>query len=76
VVNVTDPYGRILRFSRHESLLFYQVAPQLYSRGRVHPVTTTTTTTNFIIFLKYILYFSGVSANHLDLVNVFIPNQE
>jgi hypothetical protein len=29
------PYSR---FSRHEPLLFYQVAPQLYSRGWVHPV--------------------------------------
>jgi hypothetical protein len=26
------------RFSRQEPLLFYQVAPQLYSRGWVHPV--------------------------------------
>jgi hypothetical protein len=32
-VSVTDPYGRILEFSRQEPLLFYQVAPQLYSRG-------------------------------------------
>jgi hypothetical protein len=28
VVSVTDPYGRISRFSRQEPLLFYQVAPQ------------------------------------------------
>jgi hypothetical protein len=35
VVSVTDPYGRILG---QEPLLFYQVAPQLYSRGRVDPV--------------------------------------
>jgi hypothetical protein len=33
VVSVTDPYGRILGFSRQEPLLFYQVAPQLYSQG-------------------------------------------
>jgi hypothetical protein len=26
------------RFSRQHPLLFYQVAPQLYSRGRVGPV--------------------------------------
>jgi hypothetical protein len=32
VVSVTDPYVRILGFSRQELLLFYQVAPQLYSR--------------------------------------------
>jgi hypothetical protein len=30
------PYSR---FSRQEPLLFYQVAPQLYSQGRVHPVS-------------------------------------
>jgi hypothetical protein len=29
------PYSR---FSRQEPLLFYQVAPQLYSRGLVDPV--------------------------------------
>jgi hypothetical protein len=28
VVSVTDPSGRISRFSREEPLLFYQVAPQ------------------------------------------------
>jgi hypothetical protein len=33
VVRVTDPYGRILGFLRQEPLLFYQVAPQLYSLG-------------------------------------------
>jgi hypothetical protein len=38
VVSVTDPYGRILGFSRQDPLLFYQIAPQLYSRGWVHPV--------------------------------------
>jgi hypothetical protein len=32
VVSVTDPYGRILGFL-DEPLLFYQIAPQLYSRG-------------------------------------------
>jgi hypothetical protein len=31
VVSVTDPYGRILRFLDRSPLLFYQVAPQLYS---------------------------------------------
>jgi hypothetical protein len=38
VVSVTDPSGRISQFSRQEPLLFYQVAPQLYSRGWVDPV--------------------------------------
>jgi hypothetical protein len=28
MVSVTDPSGRISRFSRQEPLLFYQVAPQ------------------------------------------------
>jgi hypothetical protein len=32
VVSVTDPSGRISRFSRQEPLLFYQVAPQLQQR--------------------------------------------
>jgi hypothetical protein len=32
---IPRPYSR---FSRQESLLFYQVAPQLYSRGWVDPV--------------------------------------
>jgi hypothetical protein len=38
MVSVTDPYGSILDFSRQGLLLFYQVAPQLYSRGWVDPV--------------------------------------
>jgi hypothetical protein len=33
VVSVTDPYGHILGFSGPEPILFFQVAPQLYSRG-------------------------------------------
>jgi hypothetical protein len=39
VVSVTDLYGRILGFLEQEPLLFYQVAPQLYSRGSVDPVS-------------------------------------
>jgi hypothetical protein len=35
MVSVTDPYDRILGFSRQQPLLFYQVAPQLYSRDWV-----------------------------------------
>jgi hypothetical protein len=38
LVSVTDPSGHISRFSRQGPLLFYQVAPQLYSRGWVHSV--------------------------------------
>jgi hypothetical protein len=42
------PYSR---FSRQEPLLFYQVAPQLYSRGRVDPIPDP------------LLFFSGSSGN-------------
>jgi hypothetical protein len=38
VVSVMDPYGRILGFLDQSSCLFYQVAPQLHSRGWVDPV--------------------------------------
>jgi hypothetical protein len=41
------PYAR---FSRQEPLLFYKVAPQLYSRGRVDPVPDP-------------LFFSGSAGN-------------
>jgi hypothetical protein len=33
VVSVTDPYGRILGFIDRIRYFFFQVAPQLYSRG-------------------------------------------
>jgi hypothetical protein len=33
VVNVKDPYGRILGFLDRNRYSFFQVAPQLYSRG-------------------------------------------
>jgi hypothetical protein len=35
VVSVTDPYGRILKFLDRILRFFFQVAPQLYSRGPV-----------------------------------------
>jgi hypothetical protein len=38
VVSVTDPYGRVLDFLGRSRYLFFQVAPQLYSRGWVDPV--------------------------------------
>jgi hypothetical protein len=38
VVSATDPYGRILYFLDPSRYFFFQVAPQLYSRGRVDPV--------------------------------------
>jgi hypothetical protein len=39
VVSTTDPYGRILGFLGRSRYFFFQVAPQLYSRGWVDPVT-------------------------------------
>jgi CBS-domain-containing membrane protein len=33
VVSVMDPYGRILGFLDRSHYFFFQVAPQLYSRG-------------------------------------------
>jgi hypothetical protein len=38
MVSVTDPYVRILGFLDRSRYLFYQVAPQLYSRDWVDPV--------------------------------------
>jgi hypothetical protein len=38
VVSVTDPYGRIFGFLDWSRYFFFQVAPQLYSRGGVDPV--------------------------------------
>jgi hypothetical protein len=45
VVSVTDPYNRILGFLDRSRYFFYQVAPQLYSRGLVNPVMEKTLTT-------------------------------
>jgi hypothetical protein len=38
VVSVTDPYGSILVFLDRSRYFFFQVAPQLYSRGSENPV--------------------------------------
>jgi hypothetical protein len=38
VVIVTDLHGRILEFLDRRRYFFFQVAPQLYSRGWVDPV--------------------------------------
>jgi hypothetical protein len=45
---VTDPSGRISRFSRQEPLLFYQVAPQFVLTRLSAPRSRTT---NFFFFL-------------------------
>jgi hypothetical protein len=34
---VTDPYGRIPWFLNRSRYIVFQVAPQLYSRGWLHP---------------------------------------
>jgi hypothetical protein len=38
MVSVTDRYGRILGFLDRSRYFFFQVAPQLYSRGLVDPI--------------------------------------
>jgi hypothetical protein len=38
LVSATDPHGRILGFLDRSRYYFFQVAPQLYSRGWVDPV--------------------------------------
>jgi hypothetical protein len=38
VVSATDPHGRILGFLDRSRYYFFQVAPQLYSRGWLDPV--------------------------------------
>jgi hypothetical protein len=38
-VSVTDPYGRNLGFRDRSRYFFFKVAPQLYSRGWVDPVS-------------------------------------
>jgi hypothetical protein len=38
VVSTTDPYGHIHGFLHRNHYFFFQVAPQLYSRGWVDPV--------------------------------------
>jgi hypothetical protein len=43
VVSATDSYGRILGFLVRSRYFFFQIAPQLYSRGWVDPVPDTLT---------------------------------
>jgi hypothetical protein len=38
VVSTTNPYGRIIGFLDRSHYFFFQVAPQLYSRGWVYPI--------------------------------------
>jgi hypothetical protein len=39
VVIFTDPYGNILDFLNRNPNFFFQIAPQLYSRGLMDPVS-------------------------------------
>jgi hypothetical protein len=55
VVSVTDPHGSNLCFFRQEPLLFYQVAPQLYSRG----------------FSEYILIYTEVNLHSGNFFSVY-----
>jgi hypothetical protein len=41
MVSATDPHGRILGFIDRSRYYFFQVTLQLYSRGRVNPVSGT-----------------------------------
>jgi hypothetical protein len=59
VVSVTDPYGCILGFL--QQLLFYQVAPQLYSRGWVDPVPDP------LLFFLFFLVLPGIEPGPPDL---------
>jgi CBS-domain-containing membrane protein len=43
VISITDPYGRILGFLGQSRYIFFQVAPQLYSRGSVDHILKPTT---------------------------------
>jgi hypothetical protein len=38
MASVTDPNGRIIGFQKRSRYFFFQIAPQLYSRGCVDPV--------------------------------------
>jgi hypothetical protein len=38
MVSATDPYGRIIGLLDRSRYFFFQIAPQLYSQGRVDPV--------------------------------------
>jgi hypothetical protein len=49
VVSVTNPYGRILGFLDLSCYFFFQVAPQLYSRGWVNPVRDSHFSENLVV---------------------------
>jgi hypothetical protein len=68
IEGVTWSAGRIprpySRFSRQEPLLFYQVAPQLYSRGWVAPVPDP------------LLFFPGSSGNRTRASGSVVKNSD
>jgi hypothetical protein len=49
VVSTTDPYGRILGFQDRSPYYFFQVVPQLYSRGCVDPVLDPLLSENLVV---------------------------
>jgi hypothetical protein len=55
---VTDPYGRILGFLDRSRYFFFQLAPQLYSRGCVDPVPDR--------LLFFFLVVLGIVPGHQD----------
>jgi hypothetical protein len=63
VVSVTDPYSRILGFLDRSRYVFFQVAPQLYSQGRVDEGKKCATTGN----ISFLEFFDLNSFNPLPL---------
>jgi hypothetical protein len=65
VVSAKDAYGRILGSLDRSRYFFFQVAPELYSRGRVDPVPdplllTETAIIRWVIFLVWSHVCAGV----------------
>jgi hypothetical protein len=59
VVSVTDSYGSILGFPDRSRYFFFQVDPQLYSRGGVDPVPVPLLSDNLVV--------PGIEPGPLDL---------
>jgi hypothetical protein len=60
VVSVTNPYGRNLEFLDRSRYCFFEVAPQLYSGGRVDPVHKLYHSTLFSAEAKHTRSFTPV----------------
>jgi hypothetical protein len=75
VVSVTDPYDRILGFLDRSRYFFFQVAPQLYSRGWVNPVPDPL----LLLFMIFLLFFFIIGTcfgllDHHQVVYTIITN--